>query len=150
MRGRTHGQGSCPAGSRAAAATWAASSGLDLPPCICASCTTCGTAIGVAFEDEMVELYPLCTFGRNPVAASIDTPLHGCCRSLTSTTCTPTGACGGRIGQRPRATRRAQPPVRPPPAVAAVAAAHDGSSEAGVTLRGLPLELRVRCAPLMP
>lgn len=32
---------------------------------------------GVQFEDEMVDLYPLCTFGRNPVAASIDTPLHG-------------------------------------------------------------------------
>ena len=32
---------------------------------------------GVEFEDEMVELYPLCTFGNNPVAASIDTPLHG-------------------------------------------------------------------------
>jgi len=32
---------------------------------------------GAAFEDEIVELYPLCTFGRNPVAASIDTPLHG-------------------------------------------------------------------------
>src|SRR5580693_8468457 len=31
---------------------------------------------GVAHEDEMVELYPLCTFGRNSVAASIDTPLH--------------------------------------------------------------------------
>ncbi len=32
---------------------------------------------GAAHEDEMVELYPLCTFGRNLVAASIDTPLHG-------------------------------------------------------------------------
>jgi rhamnose utilization protein RhaD (predicted bifunctional aldolase and dehydrogenase)/NAD(P)-dependent dehydrogenase (short-subunit alcohol dehydrogenase family) len=32
---------------------------------------------GVEFEDEMVELYPLCAFGRNSVAASIDTPLHG-------------------------------------------------------------------------
>lgn len=32
---------------------------------------------GVEFEDEMVEMYPLCTFGNNPVAASIDTPLHG-------------------------------------------------------------------------
>jgi rhamnulose-1-phosphate aldolase/alcohol dehydrogenase len=32
---------------------------------------------GAAFEDEMVELYSLCTFGRNPVATSIDTPLHG-------------------------------------------------------------------------
>lgn len=32
---------------------------------------------GPAFEDEIVELYPLCTFGKNPVAASIDTPLHG-------------------------------------------------------------------------
>ena len=32
---------------------------------------------GVAHEDEMVDLYPLCTFGRNSVAASIDTPLHG-------------------------------------------------------------------------
>lgn len=31
---------------------------------------------GVAYEDEMVEMYPLCAFGRNAVAASIDTPLH--------------------------------------------------------------------------
>lgn len=32
---------------------------------------------GADYEDEMVEFYPLCTFGLNPVAASIDTPLHG-------------------------------------------------------------------------
>ncbi len=32
---------------------------------------------GVAYEDEMVEMYPLCTFGKNSVAASIDTALHG-------------------------------------------------------------------------
>jgi len=32
---------------------------------------------GAEFEDEMVELYPLCSFGKNSVAASIDTPLHG-------------------------------------------------------------------------
>ena len=32
---------------------------------------------GVDREDEMVAMYPLCTFGHNPVAASIDTPLHG-------------------------------------------------------------------------
>lgn len=32
---------------------------------------------GAALEDEMVELYPLCTFANNPVATSIDTPLHG-------------------------------------------------------------------------
>ncbi|MGH9586534.1 MAG: bifunctional rhamnulose-1-phosphate aldolase/short-chain dehydrogenase [Acidobacteriaceae bacterium] len=32
---------------------------------------------GVSLEDAMVELYPLCSFGHNPVAASIDTPLHG-------------------------------------------------------------------------
>ena len=32
---------------------------------------------GVEVEDAMVEMYPLCTFGNNPVAASIDTPLHG-------------------------------------------------------------------------
>lgn len=32
---------------------------------------------GPAFEDEMLELYSLCTFGQNPVATSIDTPLHG-------------------------------------------------------------------------
>ncbi|HMI50567.1 MAG TPA: bifunctional rhamnulose-1-phosphate aldolase/short-chain dehydrogenase [Candidatus Saccharimonadales bacterium] len=31
---------------------------------------------GVATEDAMVDLYPLCAFGNNPVAASIDTPLH--------------------------------------------------------------------------
>jgi rhamnose utilization protein RhaD (predicted bifunctional aldolase and dehydrogenase)/NAD(P)-dependent dehydrogenase (short-subunit alcohol dehydrogenase family) len=32
---------------------------------------------GVEHEDDMVAMYPLCTFGNNPVAASIDTPLHG-------------------------------------------------------------------------
>jgi rhamnose utilization protein RhaD (predicted bifunctional aldolase and dehydrogenase)/NAD(P)-dependent dehydrogenase (short-subunit alcohol dehydrogenase family) len=31
---------------------------------------------GEEYEDEMVELYPLCAFGTNRVAASIDTPLH--------------------------------------------------------------------------
>src|SRR6201996_3141569 len=31
---------------------------------------------GVEREDEIVGLYPLCTFGNNPVAASIDTALH--------------------------------------------------------------------------
>ena len=30
-----------------------------------------------AYEDEMVDLYPLCVFGRNATAPSIDTPLHG-------------------------------------------------------------------------
>jgi len=32
---------------------------------------------GAAFEDEMVGYLPHCTFGLNPRAASIDTPLHG-------------------------------------------------------------------------
>lgn len=32
---------------------------------------------GVEREDEMAALYPICAFGGNPVAASIDTPLHG-------------------------------------------------------------------------
>src|SRR6201998_3344916 len=32
---------------------------------------------GVEYEDEMVDLYAQCTFGNNPVAPSIDTPLHG-------------------------------------------------------------------------
>lgn len=31
---------------------------------------------GVFFEDEIVDFYPLCAFGGNTVAASIDTPLH--------------------------------------------------------------------------
>ena len=31
---------------------------------------------GVGREDEIVGMYPLCTFGNNSVAASIDTPLH--------------------------------------------------------------------------
>jgi rhamnose utilization protein RhaD (predicted bifunctional aldolase and dehydrogenase)/NAD(P)-dependent dehydrogenase (short-subunit alcohol dehydrogenase family) len=31
---------------------------------------------GEAFEDEMVAFYPLCAFGENRIAASIDTPLH--------------------------------------------------------------------------
>jgi rhamnose utilization protein RhaD (predicted bifunctional aldolase and dehydrogenase)/NAD(P)-dependent dehydrogenase (short-subunit alcohol dehydrogenase family) len=32
---------------------------------------------GAEREDEMADLYPLCAFRGNPVAASIDTPLHG-------------------------------------------------------------------------
>jgi rhamnose utilization protein RhaD (predicted bifunctional aldolase and dehydrogenase)/NAD(P)-dependent dehydrogenase (short-subunit alcohol dehydrogenase family) len=32
---------------------------------------------GPAFEDDLVALYPLAAFRANPVAASIDTPLHG-------------------------------------------------------------------------
>jgi rhamnose utilization protein RhaD (predicted bifunctional aldolase and dehydrogenase)/NAD(P)-dependent dehydrogenase (short-subunit alcohol dehydrogenase family) len=32
---------------------------------------------GAEAEDDIVEMYPLCTFRNNPVAASIDTPLHG-------------------------------------------------------------------------
>jgi rhamnose utilization protein RhaD (predicted bifunctional aldolase and dehydrogenase)/NAD(P)-dependent dehydrogenase (short-subunit alcohol dehydrogenase family) len=32
---------------------------------------------GVSTEDDMVAMYPLCTFRNNPTAASIDTPLHG-------------------------------------------------------------------------
>jgi len=36
-----------------------------------------GSYRGVDLEDEMVDMYPLCAFGSNPVAASIDTPLHG-------------------------------------------------------------------------
>ena len=32
---------------------------------------------GADYEDEMVEMYPLCAFGKNSVDASIDTPLHG-------------------------------------------------------------------------
>jgi rhamnose utilization protein RhaD (predicted bifunctional aldolase and dehydrogenase)/NAD(P)-dependent dehydrogenase (short-subunit alcohol dehydrogenase family) len=32
---------------------------------------------GVEHEDEMVGMYPLCAFGNNSVAASIDTSLHG-------------------------------------------------------------------------
>ena len=31
---------------------------------------------GEEHEDEMVAIYPLCAFGENRVAASIDTPLH--------------------------------------------------------------------------
>src|SRR5260370_28568880 len=32
---------------------------------------------GVEHEDDMVEMYPLCGFGKSTVATSIDTPLHG-------------------------------------------------------------------------
>ncbi len=32
---------------------------------------------GVDTEDQMAEMYPMCSFRGNPVAASIDTPLHG-------------------------------------------------------------------------
>ena len=32
---------------------------------------------GEKYEDEMLDYYPMCTFGINPRPASIDTPLHG-------------------------------------------------------------------------
>ena len=32
---------------------------------------------GVEREDEIASMYPFCTFNNNPVAASIDTTLHG-------------------------------------------------------------------------
>src|SRR5579859_4816646 len=32
---------------------------------------------GQDYEDDMVEMYALCSFRNNPVASSIDTPLHG-------------------------------------------------------------------------
>ncbi len=32
---------------------------------------------GVDTEDEMAEMYPLCAFGNNPVAAPMNAPLHG-------------------------------------------------------------------------
>src|SRR5579872_4269274 len=38
--------------------------------------TLVGKYRGVGAEDEMVGMYPLCAFGNNSVAASIDTPLH--------------------------------------------------------------------------
>jgi rhamnose utilization protein RhaD (predicted bifunctional aldolase and dehydrogenase)/NAD(P)-dependent dehydrogenase (short-subunit alcohol dehydrogenase family) len=38
--------------------------------------TLTGRYGGVDAEDEMVDMYPLCAFGNNTVAASIDTPLH--------------------------------------------------------------------------
>lgn len=39
-------------------------------------CALVGRYRGVDFEDEMVDMYPLCVFGNNAVATSIDTPLH--------------------------------------------------------------------------
>jgi rhamnose utilization protein RhaD (predicted bifunctional aldolase and dehydrogenase)/NAD(P)-dependent dehydrogenase (short-subunit alcohol dehydrogenase family) len=36
-----------------------------------------GPNADIATEDEMAAMYPLCAFKNNPVAASIDTPLHG-------------------------------------------------------------------------
>ncbi len=47
---------------------------------------------GVETEDDMVAMYPLCTFGNNPVAASIDTPCMAFFLFRTSITCIPTGA----------------------------------------------------------
>ena len=39
-------------------------------------CDLAGIYRGVEHEDDMVRFYPLCAFGQNTVAASIDTPLH--------------------------------------------------------------------------
>ena len=39
-------------------------------------CDLAGIYRGVEHEDDMVKFYPLCAFGENTVAASIDTPLH--------------------------------------------------------------------------
>ena len=63
---------------------------------------------GVAHEDEMADRYPLCTFGNNPRAASIDTPLHGFLpvqarRSPPSRL----GHRARRLRQRPRAAEAA-------------------------------------------
>jgi rhamnose utilization protein RhaD (predicted bifunctional aldolase and dehydrogenase) len=54
---------------------------------------------GIAHEDDMVALFPLCAFNGNPTAASIDTPMHGFLpfkhvdqRSRCATEKTPTSA----------------------------------------------------------
>jgi len=59
---------------------------------------------GVAFEDEMVGSLPLCTFGANPRAASIDTPLHAFLPSAMWIICTRTGPSPWRLRQRPGPT----------------------------------------------
>ena len=78
---------------------------------------------GADHEDDMVELYPLCAFRGNPVAASIDTPLHG---FLAVPACGPSasglGHCAGGLGQRQSEDGRVQPRVRSLAGVAAVAA----------------------------
>ncbi len=53
---------------------------------------------GPEFEDEMVDYYPLCTFGPAGRAPSIDTPLHRLfCPLNMSTTCTRTGPLPWRL-----------------------------------------------------
>ena len=59
---------------------------------------------GAEFEDEMVDMYPLCAFGKSTVAASIDTPLHGFLPFPTLTICIRTGVSPWR--PRPTAARR--------------------------------------------
>ena len=79
---------------------------------------------GADREDEMAEMYPLCAFRSNPVAASIDTPLHG---FLAVPACGPSasglGDCAGRLGQRQGEDGGVQSRVWPLAGVAAVAAA---------------------------
>ena len=78
---------------------------------------------GVEFEDEMVEMYPLCAFGNNTVAASIDTPLHGFLPFEHIDHLHPDwGIALGGFGEWPRKDGRVQPALWASLDLAAVAA----------------------------
>ncbi len=131
---------SASSGSKAPAATSAASSAPASPRSTSTSCSTLEKIYrGVEHEDEMVAMYPLCAFGNNPVAASIDTPLHG---FLPFAARRPPAS---RLGHRPRRLRQRQAEdggvqqgVRPQARLAALAAPrlrarHDARSAASRT-----------------
>ena len=83
---------------------------------------------GEAHEDEMVAYYPLCAFGENRVAASIDTPLHAFLPFPHVDHLHPDWAIAHR-GERQRQVeaRRVQPALRTAHRLGAVAAARDSS-----------------------
>ncbi len=79
---------------------------------------------GRGTEDDMVAMYPLCAFRNNPVAASIDTPLHGFLPFHACGSSAPRlGDCAGGERQRQSARWRSSTASSATAGVAAVAAA---------------------------
>src|SRR6185312_8036639 len=77
---------------------------------------------GVAREDEMVAMYPLITFGNNPVAASIDTALHGYLHAARRPSSPRLGHCPRRVCQWQAEDGGVQQGVRAQASLAALAA----------------------------
>ena len=94
---------------------------------------------GEAHEDEMVGFYPLCAFGENRVAASIDTPLHAFLPFDHVDHLHPDWAIALAASANGAAEARGvQPQVRPPDHLGAVAAARLRAGADAASARSRP------------